>query len=50
MRGEQEYFDQEAKLTKDMLDLSRQIVNKAVRFEPEKFENHYETALIDLIN
>jgi DNA end-binding protein Ku len=29
----------------------RYIVNqKSGRFEPEKFEDHYETALIDLIN
>jgi DNA end-binding protein Ku len=34
-----------------MLDLARHIVNqKAGNFEPEKFEDHYETALIDLIN
>jgi DNA end-binding protein Ku len=34
-----------------MLDLARHIVNqKAGRFEPEKFEDHYETALIELIN
>ena len=34
-----------------MLDLAKHIVNqKAGRFEPEKFEDHYETALIDLIN
>lgn len=34
-----------------MLDLARHIVNqKAGRFEPEKFEDHCETALIDLIN
>jgi hypothetical protein len=34
-----------------MLDLARHIDNqKAGRFEPEKFEDHYETALIDLIN
>lgn len=39
------------KVTKDMLDLARHIVNqKAGRFEPEKFEDHYEAALIDLIN
>ncbi|WIW44850.1 Ku protein [Bradyrhizobium sp. 62B] len=53
VRGEQEYFDdiQDVKVTKDMLDLARHIVNqKAVRFEPDKFEDHYETALIDLIN
>ncbi|MCK1437048.1 Ku protein [Bradyrhizobium sp. 15] len=53
VRSEQEYFDeiQDVKLTKDMLDLARHIVNqKAGRFEPEKFEDHYETALIELIN
>jgi DNA end-binding protein Ku len=34
-----------------MLDLARHIVNqKAGRFKPEKFEDQYETALIDLIN
>src|ERR1700756_935440 len=53
VRGEDEYFDeiQDVKLTKDMLDLAKHIVNqKAGNFEPEKFEDHYETALIDLIN
>src|SRR6202048_483697 len=53
VRSEDEYFDeiQDVKVTKDMLDLARHIVNqKAGRFEPEKFEDHYETALIDLIN
>ncbi|MET4344688.1 DNA end-binding protein Ku [Bradyrhizobium sp. RT9a] len=53
VRSEQEYFDeiQDVKVTKDMLDLARHIVNqKAGRFEPEKFEDHYETALIELIN
>jgi DNA end-binding protein Ku len=53
VRGEQEYFDeiQDVKVTKDMLDLAKHIVNqKAGRFEPEKFEDHYETALIELIN
>ncbi|MGL3104933.1 Ku protein [Bradyrhizobium sp. BR 1432] len=53
VRSEQEYFDeiQEVKVTKDMLDLAKHIVNqKSGRFEPEKFEDHYETALIDLIN
>ena len=38
------------KVTKDMLDLARHIVNHAGHFEPEKFENHYETALMELIN
>ncbi|MEY9524428.1 DNA end-binding protein Ku [Bradyrhizobium japonicum] len=53
VRSEQEYFDeiQEVKVTKDMLDLAKHIVNqKAGRFDPEKFEDHYESALIDLIN
>src|SRR6202035_4205558 len=53
VRGEEEYFDeiQDVKVTKDMLDLAKHIVNqKSGRFEPDKFEDHYETALIDLIN
>jgi DNA end-binding protein Ku len=34
-----------------MLDLAKHIVNqKAGRFQPDKFEDHYETALVDLIN
>jgi DNA end-binding protein Ku len=37
--------------SKGMLDLARHIVNqKAGHFEPDKFEDQYETALIDLIN
>jgi DNA end-binding protein Ku len=53
VRSEEEYFDdiQDVKVTKDMLDLARHIVEqKAGRFEPEKFEDQYETALVDLIN
>jgi DNA end-binding protein Ku len=53
VRSENEYFDdiQDVKITKDMLDLAKHIVNqKSGDFEPEKFEDHYETALIDLIN
>ncbi|MHC2676967.1 DNA end-binding protein Ku [Bradyrhizobium diazoefficiens] len=53
VRSEAEYFDdiQDAKLTKDMLDLARHIVNqKAGTFDPGKFEDHYEAALVDLIN
>ena len=52
VRSEAEYFDeiQDVKVTKDMLDLAKHIVNqKSGRFEPEKFEDHYETALVDLI-
>ena len=53
VRAEDEYFDeiQDVKVTKDMLDLARHIVDqKSGRFEPEKFEDQYETALADLIN
>jgi DNA end-binding protein Ku len=53
VRSENEYFDeiQDVKVTKDMLDLAKHIVNqKSGRFEPDKFEDQYETALIDLIN
>ncbi|MBR0906327.1 Ku protein [Bradyrhizobium liaoningense] len=53
VRSEEEYFDeiQDVKVTKDMLDLARHIVNqKTGAFEPEKFEDHYETALVELIN
>lgn len=53
VRKEGEYFDEirDVKVTKDMLDLARHIVNqKAGRFEPGKFEDQYETALIDLID
>ncbi|MFZ0762467.1 MAG: Ku protein [Bradyrhizobium sp.] len=53
VRSEDEYFDdiQDVKVTKDMLDLAKHIVEKkSGSFEPEKFEDHYETALIDLIN
>src|SRR3954447_19828935 len=53
VRSEHEYFDeiQDVKVTKDMLDLARHIVTqKAGEFEPQKFEDHYESALIELIN
>jgi len=53
VRSEKEYFDdiQDVKVTKDMLDLAKHIVErKSGSFEPEKFEDHYESALIDLIN
>src|SRR5437588_12862021 len=34
-----------------MLDLAKHIVEKkSGTFEPERFEDHYESALIDLIN
>jgi DNA end-binding protein Ku len=51
VRDPAEYFVQDVKVTKDMLDLARHIVEqKAGRFEPDKFEDQYETALVDLIN
>jgi DNA end-binding protein Ku len=53
VRDPAEYFDdiQDVKVTKDMLDLARHIVEqKAGRFEPDKFEDQYETALVDLIS
>jgi DNA end-binding protein Ku len=53
VRSEQDYFDdiQDVKITKDMLDLARHIVEKkSAAFKPETFEDHYEAALIDLID
>jgi len=53
VRDPAEYFDdiQDVKVTKDMLDLAGHIVDqKAGRFEPDEFEDRYETALVDLIN
>jgi hypothetical protein len=45
-----EYFDevQDVKITKDMLDLAKHIVEqKSGRFKLEKFEDHYEAALAE---
>ena len=53
VRSETEYFEdiQDVKITKDMLDLAKHIVEqKSASFEPEQFEDRYEQALIDLIN
>lgn len=53
VRDEKDYFDdiQDVKVTKDMLDLAKHIVEKkSASFEPEEFEDHYEAALVDLIN
>ena len=53
VHDEKEYFDeiQDVKVTKDMLDLAKHIVSqKTADFEPEKFEDHYEEALTELIN
>src|SRR4051812_48557724 len=53
VRSEKEYFDdiQDVKITKDMLDLAKHIVEqKSGSFEPDQFEDRYEQPLIDLIN
>src|SRR6202167_6212283 len=53
VRSEKDYFDdiQDVKITKDMLDLAKHIVEKkSGSFEPDRFEDRYESALIDLIN
>lgn len=52
IRDEGEYFDgiKDVKVTKDMLDLARHIVQKKTsKFDPTKFNDRYETALVDLI-
>ena len=52
VRNASEYFDdiQDVKITKDMLDLARHIVEqKSGHFEPERFEDHYEAALAELL-
>src|SRR6201995_1180206 len=53
VRSEKEDFEaiQDVKATKDMLNLAQHSVEKkSGSFEPEHFEDHYESALIDLIN
>jgi DNA end-binding protein Ku len=53
VRDQSEYFDeiQDVKITKDMLDLAKHIVEqKSGHFDPSKFEDHYEAALQDLLN
>jgi len=52
VRDENEYFDeiQDLTLGKDMMDLAQHIVKtKSAHFKPEKFEDHYEAALKELI-
>jgi len=52
VRDAGEYFDDipDVKLTKDMMDLARHIVEtKSGHFKPQQFEDHYEHALKDLI-
>ena len=53
VRNSADYFDdiQDVKITKDMLDLAKHIVEqKSGTFEPEQFEDRYEAALVELIN
>ena len=52
VRDASEYFDdiQDVKITKDMLDLARHIVEqKTGHFDPDKFEDRYEAALTELL-
>jgi DNA end-binding protein Ku len=52
VRKEDEYFDDIAdeKIPKDMLELASHIVEtKSGHFEPDKFEDHYEDALKELL-
>src|SRR5947209_13538033 len=53
VRDSSEYFDdiQDVKITKDMLDLAKHIVEqKSGHFEPERFEDHYEAGLTELLD
>jgi DNA end-binding protein Ku len=53
IRDENEYFDDihDVKVTQEMLDLARHIVEtKSANFEPDKFEDRYENALVELLN
>jgi DNA end-binding protein Ku len=52
VRHTAEYFDdiQDVKITKEMLDLAKHIVEtKSGHFDPTQFEDHYENALQDLL-
>jgi DNA end-binding protein Ku len=52
VRQSEEYFEtiDDEKVPKDMLDLAIHIVDtKRGKFEPEKFEDHYENALKELL-
>src|SRR6185295_20403649 len=52
VRKEEDYFDdiEAEKVPKDMLDLATHIVGtKKGKFEPDKFEDHYEDALKELL-
>jgi DNA end-binding protein Ku len=53
VRNSAEYFDeiQDVKITKDMLDLAKHIVDqKSGHFDPDRFEDRYESALTEILN
>jgi len=53
VRDEADYFSdiKDIKVTKEMLDLAKHIVeSKTGEFDPDRFEDHYESALADLIS
>ena len=53
VRDSAEYFDeiQDVKITKDMLDLAKHIVDqKSGHFDPDQFEDRYESALTEILN
>jgi DNA end-binding protein Ku len=53
VRDQAEYFEdiEDVKITKDMLELAKHIVEqKSGHFEPDKFEDHYEKALQELLD
>jgi DNA end-binding protein Ku len=52
VRQAADYFDdiKDVKITKDMLDLAKHIVEqKSGHFDPKRFEDHYENALNELL-
>jgi DNA end-binding protein Ku len=52
VRDAADYFDdiKDVKITKEMLDLAKHIVDqKSGHFDPERFEDHYEKALNELL-
>jgi len=53
VRDEADYFGdiKDVKVTREMLDLAKHIVEgKTAEFDPDRFEDHYESALADLID
>jgi DNA end-binding protein Ku len=53
VRDESEYFDDipAGHVTKEMIDIAKHVVQtKSGHFQPERFEDHYEEALKELLN